>query len=125
MRKSKIYEALLVISTAFLVLYLYGIILRGESKEIFVYLACGVGISGILVRPLGRLVAMGWYKLAHILSFVMSKLILAAVFVAVLVPVSTIYKLKRKDRLSLRRRPGSNWTTRDHQYTSADLKNIW
>lgn len=125
MRKSKIFEALLVISTAFMVLYLFGIVVHGESREIFLYLACGVGISGILVRPLGKIIALGWYKMADLLSFVMSRLILAAVFLVVLVPVSTLYKIRKKDRLALGRSSKSKWITREHQYSAADLKNLW
>ena len=125
MRKSKIYEALLVISTAFLVIYLYGIIKHGVSKEIFIYLACGIGISGILLKPLGKIIAQGWYKLADLLGFVMSKLIMAAVYIVILVPVATLYKLTKKDKLLLRRSPKTKWITREHQYSADDLKNIW
>ena len=101
MSKSKIYEALLVISTAFLVLYLYGILKHGESKEIFIYLACGIGLSGIFLKPLGNLIARGWYKLAELLSLVMSKVIMAAVYIFILVPVATLYRLTTKDKLKL------------------------
>lgn len=125
MPKSKIYEALLVISTAFLVLYLYGIFRHGESKEVFIYLACGIGLSGIFLRPLGKLIARAWYKLAELLSFVMSKVIMAAVFIFILVPVAALYRLTKKDKLRLKRSPDSKWISRDHKYTADDLKNIW
>lgn len=125
MSKSKIYEALLVISTAFLVLYLFGIIKHGESKEIFIYLACGIGISGIFIKPLGKLIARGWYKLADLLSYVMSKLIMALVYMVVLVPVAMLYKLTKKDKLLLRRSSKTKWISREHQYSADDLKNIW
>ena len=125
MSKSKIYEALLVISTAFLVIYLYGILKHGESKEIFIYLACGTGLSGIFLKPLGRLIATGWYKLAELLSLVMSKVIMAVVYIFVLVPVATLYRLTKKDKLRLRRGPESKWIKREHQYNADDLKNIW
>ena len=125
MSKSKIYEALLVISTAFLVLYLYGILKHGESKEVFIYLACGIGLSGIFIKPLGNLIARGWYKLAELLSLVMSKVIMAAVYIFILVPVATLYRLTKKDKLKLKRNPDSKWINRDHKYTADDLKNIW
>ncbi len=125
MSKSKIYEALLVISTAFLVIYLYGIFKHGESKEVFIYLACGTGLIGIFIRPLGKLIARGWYKLAELLSYVMSKVIMAAVYIFVLVPVATLYRLTKKDKLRLRKGPETKWINREHQYTADDLKNIW
>ena len=125
MSKSKIYEALLVISTAFLVLYLYGIIKHGESKELFIYLACGIGLSGIFIKPLGKLVALGWYKLAELLSFVMSKVVMAVIYMFILVPVATLYRLTKNDKLSLKKSSGSKWVSREHRYKADDLKNIW
>ncbi len=125
MSKSKIYEALLVISTAFLVLYLFGMLKHGESKLIFLYLACGIGISGIFIRPLARLIAMAWYKMADLLSFVMSKLLMSLVYILILVPVATLYRLTKKDKLQLKRSSKTKWIAREHQYTADDLKNIW
>jgi len=125
MSKSKIYEALLVISTALLVIYLYGFLRHGESKELFIYIACGIGISGIIIKPLGKLIAQAWYKLADILSLIMSKIVMSAVFILVLTPVALLYRLSKKDRLNLNRKDESRWINREHRYTSDDLKNIW
>lgn len=125
MSKTKIYEALLVISTAFLVIYLYGLLRHGESKELFIYIACGIGLSGIIIKPLGKLIAQAWYKLADLLSLLMSKVIMSLVFVLVLVPVALLYRLSKKDRLGLNRKNESRWIGREHRYTSDDLKNIW
>ena len=125
MSKTKIYEALLVISTAFLVIYLYGMLRHGESKELFIYVACGIGLSGIIIKPLGKLIAQAWYKLADLLSLLMSKVIMSLVFVLVLVPVALLYRLSKKDRLGLNRKNESRWIGREHRYTSDDLKNIW
>jgi len=125
MSKTKIYEALLVISTAFLVIYLYGLLRHGESKELFIYIACGIGLSGIIIKPLGKLIAQAWYKLADLLSLLMSKVIMSLVFVLVLVPVALLYRLSKKDRLGLNRKNESRWIGREHRYSSGDLKNIW
>lgn len=125
MSKTKIYEALLVISTAFLVIYLYGLLRHGESKELFIYIACGIGLSGVIIKPLGKLIAQAWYKLADLLSLLMSKVIMSLVFVLVLVPVALLYRLSKKDRLGLNRKNESRWIGREHRYTSDDLKNIW
>ena len=125
MSKTKIYEALLVISTAFLVIYLYGLLKHGESKELFIYIACGIGMSGIIIKPLGKLIAQAWYKLADVLSLFMSKIIMSVVFILVLTPIALLYRLSKKDRLSLSRKNESRWISREHRYTSDDLKNIW
>jgi len=125
MSKSKTYEALLVISTAFMILYLFGFIRHGESKEIFIYLACGVGFIGIFLKPLGKVIASGWYKLAELLNFIMSKLIMGLVYTLILVPIALLFRLTKKDRFGLRRAQTSKWINREHRYGSDDLKNIW
>lgn len=125
MSGKKIYEALLVISTAFLVIYLYGVLKHGESREIFIYLSCSIGITGIFIRPLGKIIAQIWYKMADLLSQVMSKIILTLVYTFILIPVATLYRLSKKDRLRLRRRIESKWISREHRYTPDDLKNLW
>ncbi len=125
MKKAKIYEALLVLSTAFVALYLYGILKHGESNEVYIYLACCIGITGIFVKPIGKLIAMAWYKLADLLGFVMSKLLMALVYLVVLVPMALLYQLTKKDKLQLRRNSKSKWINRDHSYSADDLKNIW
>lgn len=125
MSKGKIYEALLVLSTALLVIYLLGVRKNGEANLWFIYSACGLGISGIFIRPLGRFIALGWYKLADLLNFVMSKVIMSVVYIVILVPIATIYKLVKKDKLLLKRSTNSKWVNRNFQYSDKDLTNIW
>lgn len=125
MSKAKKLEALLVIATALLVLYLYGYIYKSVSKPIFIYLACGIGVSGILIPPLGNLIAVGWYKLSDILGFFMSKLVLSVVFILILVPISFLYKLFKKDKLQIKKTGKTTWIERNYNYTTRDLENIW
>ena len=125
MTRSKKYEALLVISTAFLVIYLIGFLKHGHSRELYLYLACGIGLTGILIRPLGDLIARAWYKLADLLSLIMSKLIMTLVYLFVLIPVAGLSRIYKKDRLGLRKNEESGWVSRNHRYNSDDLKNIW
>jgi len=125
MSKSKQYEALLVISTALVVIYLFGLLRHGDPREIFIYLACGVGLSGILIRPLGKLIALGWYKLADLLNRIMSKVILSLVYMVILVPVAGLQRIWKKDKLRTRKGKNTMWISRDHSYAPDDLKNIW
>ncbi len=125
MSKRKIYEALLVISTALLVVYLIGLLRHDISREIFIYLACGIGLTGIFIAPLAKLIAQGWYKIADILNFVMPKLIMSIVYIVILVPVASLYQLVKKDKLMLKRSSKTKWITREHQYSADDLKNLW
>lgn len=75
--------------------------------------------------PLGKLIAIGWYKLADLIGFVMSKIILGIIYSFILVPVALLYKISSKDKLHLKRSPNSKWVVRNHQYVAKDLENIW
>lgn len=126
MSKEKVYEALLVIATALLVIYLIGIIRYDVSRPILIYIACGVGLSGVLIKPLGRLIAEGWFKLADVLSFVMSKVVMSVVYIVILVPIALLYRLIKTDKLFLKKAAqNTTWTERKIDYSSNDLKNIW
>jgi len=119
MKKDKILEAILVISTGFLLLFLiYG-------KVWMIYVSFGAGVAGIFIKPLASLLAKGWYKLGDLLGFVVSKVVLAVLFFIILVPISFLYNIFNKDTLQLKRTEKSLWTNRNHNYVPNDLKNIW
>jgi hypothetical protein len=119
MKKEKTLEALLVITTGFLLLFLiYG-------KQWMLYTSFGAGVSGIFIKPLASLLAKGWFKLGDLLGFVVSKVVLAIMFFIILVPVSFFYNIFNKDILQLKRTEKSLWKDRDHNYIPDDLKNSW
>lgn len=119
--KHKILETHLVITTGLLVVYF----LRGKNEVLLLYLALGVGLTGIFIKPLAQLITKGWFGLAHILNKVSSTVIMALVYYLILLPIATFYKLSNKRLLDLRDPGDSLWHVRDHQYTKEDLENVW
>lgn len=119
MNKSKILETSLVLTTAFLVIFFF------NENKIFIYIAAGFGGVGIFIKPLAKYIAIGWFKLADILNFVFSKVILGAVYFFVLFPISLLYRMSKKDILRIKRTNQSVWEERNYQYSSKDLENIW
>jgi hypothetical protein len=119
MEKKKILETSLVLTTGFLIIYLLG------SKEIFLYLALAFGLTGIFIKPLAKLITFLWFKLADALNFVMSRLILAIVFFAILYPISIMQSFFSRDKMYLRKSVKSTWVERNYSYKKADLENIW
>jgi predicted membrane-bound spermidine synthase len=119
MNKAKVLEVSLVLSTALAILYWY------TSIKIYLYLAIAIGLVGILIPPLANLIAKGWFKLADLLSFVMSRIILGTLFFLVLFPISLLYRIGRTDKLQIRKSETTTWVTRNHQYMENDLENIW
>jgi hypothetical protein len=119
MKKEKTVEALLVITTGFLVLFCI------YKKEWMLFVALGAGLTGIFIKPLASLIAKGWIKLGELLGFVVSKVVLALLFYILFVPISLLYNLFNKDTLALRRQNRSLWNNRDFEYKPSDLKNSW
>jgi len=119
MEKNKITETLLVLTTGFLLLYLF------LKIPFFLYLALFTGIAGIFVKPLAKYIAMAWFKLGDVLGYLTSRLLLGILFFVVLFPVSVLYRLTTKDKLHVKRSPESNWTERNKDFTPGDFKNIW
>jgi hypothetical protein len=119
MDRTKTLETSLVLTTGFLLIYLI------TKSDLFLYLAFAFGITGIFIKPLAKYIAIAWFKLAEILNFVVSKIVLGILFFVVLFPVSLLYRISNKDKLRLKRSENSTWIERNHTYSSADLENIW
>ena len=117
--KNKILETSLVLTTGFLILYLI------TGGKWLLYLALTTGITGIFIKPVANWIAIGWFKLADILNYLMSRIILGTLFFILLWPVSLLYRLSNKDKLRLKRSGNSTWIKRDHTYSSNDLGKIW
>lgn len=119
MDRNKSLETSLVLTTGFLILFLI------FGNEWFLYLALAFGVIGIFIKPLAKYIAIAWFKLADILNFFVSKIVLGALFFVILWPISMLYKISNKDKLRLKKSKDSMWIKRNHSYSSADLKNIW
>ena len=119
MDRNKTLETSLVLTTGFLLLYFI------TKNDVFLYISFVFGIIGIFIKPLAKCIAIGWFKLADILNYFVSKIILAVLFFVVLWPVSILYKISNKDKLRLKKFRNSNWIERNYVYSSSDLENIW
>jgi len=119
MDRSKTLETSLVLTTGFLLIYLL------TKNDLFLYLAFAFGIVGIFIKPLAKYIAIAWFKLAELLNYIVSKIILGTLFFVVLFPVSLLYKISNKDKLRLKKSKSSLWIKRNHTYSATDLENIW
>lgn len=117
--KSKTTGIVLVLVGAFIVLFwIFG-------KKIFLLIALIlVGLS-IIWPGANHAIAKGWMKLGEWMGYIMSKVLLTAVYYILLLPLALMYRFFKKDFLALKRRQDSYYTARDHQYGAKDLENIW
>jgi hypothetical protein len=119
MERTKTLETSLVLTTGFLLIFII------TQNELFLYISLGLGVTGIFFKPIAKYIAVAWFKLADILSYVTSKIILGILFFAVLFPVSILYKLLNNDKLKLKRSETSNWVERNHAFSASDIEKIW
>ncbi|MBK8950641.1 MAG: hypothetical protein IPM68_17825 [Flavobacteriales bacterium] len=111
--------SMLAITTGFLVLHFI------FHKPWMLVVAVCAGLIGLLLPPLARLVHRGWMKLALALGWFNGRVLLSAVFFALLTPIALLRRLGRSDGLALRKPTGSVWTVRDHTYVAKDLETPW
>lgn len=87
--------------------------------------ALAVGIVGITSDRLTRRIHKGWFWLAQIIGYVMSRAILGTLFLLVLLPIAAIAKLFRKDFMMLKNSYPSYFIERHHEYRRKDLEKPW
>jgi hypothetical protein len=95
------------------------------SSSVFWIVALTVGLAGIASDKLTHWIHLAWFKLADILGFIMSKIILGILFIAVLLPVATLAKLFRKDIMMMKKNYPSYFVDRNITYEPKDLENPW
>lgn len=120
MKREKVLEAILAITAGLVVLaaVLHARALAGAAVV--------VAAVGLFVRPLASVIARVWMKLAEGIGFVTSRILLAAVFFIVLVPVALLRRLATGRHLQLKRPPGATcYIERNHRCVPKDLENIW
>lgn len=117
--KAKIYETSLVLTTGFLVIYLFA------ENVTFLYVSIFFGFVGIFIKPLAAIITKIWFWLADILNLVFSKLVLGLLFYLVLFPLALIYKAAGNDKLRLKEDNDSKWIERNQVFESSHFRRIW
>jgi hypothetical protein len=87
-----------------------------------IWAALSVGILSLASPAIERGVLWIWNKIAHVMGWFMSKLLLGAVFYVFLFPLSVLKRIfSSDDSLKLKRPAGTMWVTRDHKYIKEDV----
>lgn len=124
MKRIKVLETHLVIAIACVAIYLFQLH-KGHPNALFLYISAGIGFIGVFIPPLAKWVNWLWYKIADVMGFVMSKVLLSIVFFIFLTPIAFLSRLFHKDKMGLRAQKDSYWKTRSHTFSSEDLENPW
>ncbi|MCB0638286.1 MAG: hypothetical protein KDC54_16770 [Lewinella sp.] len=87
--------------------------------------AIALAFAILLVPTLARLVDRAWQALTRAIGFVMSRLLLGAIFLLILTPIAALYRFFNRDKLGLRPPADGLFVHRDHQYEAKDLQQPW
>lgn len=109
-------RSLLVIIAGFGLLYLLW-------RSWWLLIPLPLAVAGLLMPGLGALLHRGWMQLAHLLGYINSRIILTVLFFLVLTPVACLSRLFR--RKNHPQAAGTNFITRNHLFTKADLEHPW
>jgi len=115
----KKYQSLLGIVVGFLIIsYIF------EAPK-FMYAAAIIGFLGLLSKSIAYWIHYAWMKVAALLGFINTYVLLTVIFFLLLFPISLLYRFFNRDSLNLKNKEASFFKDRNQQYTKADLENPW
>jgi len=114
-------ETILVISAGLLVFYYFTQVIW------LVYVATALIIVSLFSSAAMYYIHLAWMKIAEVLGWVNSKLILGALFFLFISPIAFLFRIFQSKDSSFFKSPDSKsvYTERNHTYTAKDLENMW
>lgn len=119
MKQEKELETMLIITLGFLFLFFI------FEIPVFLFIAFGVSLLGSTSRSATQIITKGWLKIAEILGWINSKVILIIIFYLFLCPLSFLMRLSKRNTLKMKKEKTTYYTERGHIYKPEDLKNTW
>lgn len=101
-----------------------GIVFWYTKKSVWLYAAIVIALLGVFFPVFASAVHYFWMKLAKVIGFVMSRILLSVIFYLILLPIALLSKLfsgKSRRRLA----SDSYFKDRNFTYTPESLENTW
>lgn len=118
--KSNPAKTVLTISIGFLFVYLFG------KFNWALWVSFIVGIIGVFSDYFSLIIEKIWMKLAFVLSKIVPNIVLGVIFFGLLLPISLLSKVFRKqDVLKLKNSSDSVYTLKPGAYDKAHFENMW
>lgn len=118
MERNKHLETIIVLVLALIVIYWVA-----DNNRYLLWAAFGLGAIGVFIPYLAGKIHWAWMKLAHVLGYVMSKVMLTLVYVLVVVPMGIFSR--KKITMQLKQGTSSYFRERNYTYKKEDLENVW
>jgi hypothetical protein len=112
-------KSLLVIVVGFLILHI-----MFKAKVLF-NIAVAVGLLSLLSTTASKSILWLWNKIALVLGWINTRIILGMVFYLFLLPIALLFRAFTKNPMQLKNIDESAYTVRNHTYTASDLENTW
>jgi hypothetical protein len=119
MKREKSIATCLTLVLALIVFY------KIYKLEYLLLIALVIGVIGLFIPPLAQKIHWAWMKLAEVLGFIMSKLLLTLIFFIVLLPFSYFSDLRKNNQLKRKLKRDSHFVTRNFMYNPESMENMW
>jgi len=113
-------KTLLVIVTGLLVLkFIF-------KSDYFLYAALIIGFISLLIPIVGDAIVWFWFKIAQVLGWINTRVILSIVFFTFVTPIALLSRVFKRNMLQLNdKNAKSVFAIRNHTYTKEDLEETW
>jgi hypothetical protein len=119
MERNKHLETIIVLVLALVVVYMAS----PTHHKYWLWGALALGAIGVFIPWLAGKIHWAWMKLAHVMGYVMSKVMLTLVYVLVVVPMGIFSR--KKITMRLKAHSTSYFKERNYTYKKEDLENVW
>ncbi|MGZ3903120.1 MAG: SxtJ family membrane protein [Bacteroidia bacterium] len=113
------YKAQLVLVCGFALFYFV------FKLSFFLFIAIAVSFISLFIPVLGDLILKAWFKLAEILGWINSRILLSVVFILFVAPFAMIKRIFGNSSMKSDKQNTSYFSERNHKYIPEDLKNLW
>jgi polyferredoxin len=96
------------------------------KSEVFLAIAVGLCLAGLLSMRLAALIAVLWMKVANLIGLILNTVLLSLVFFGLLTPLALIRKIAGISPILLRpTQRDSYFHARNHKFDKSDLQDMW
>lgn len=125
MDRKKHLETILVLVLALGIFYWFSHVKRPELGKYLLLSALILGLIGVFIPVLADKIHWLWMKLAHVMGWVMSKVILTLVFFVFLFPMALLMRAFGKTNVKLKSDGNSYYKERNFLYDKDSLEHVW
>lgn len=96
------------------------------KRMYFLYVALAVGVLSLMSDTIADGILKVWTKIAEVLGYVNTRILMSLVFFVFLTPFAWLQKLfSSNNHLGLKDKDNTVYATRDHTYKPEDFDNVW